>query len=617
MKKLTQKQKTKIILSGAAVVGAVAVILIINFILNVIYANKFYPGVKVAGVNISRLNKEQAEKIFQAKIQKFNSEGQKFFYQNKYVTLYTTTVSAADPDLNYEIVTFNLKQTLDQAYQIGRGKNFFDDIWQKMKLILNSQEIKVAYSVNQWEIKKILKNNFKDLEKYGRNPGIGYKNNKVIITKEKLGLVFDYQQAVEKFKSNLANLNFEPLELKLSLDQPDFKQNQAEFLIKEIKQIIGLSPIQIYATTTDSYGRPLKKNWNLSKAEMKKILELGWDKKHRQPKLIFNRQSLANFLSNINQEINRPVKEAKFKIANNRVVEFQASQPGQEINILATLKNFEDKIIQKKRPKAEIIIAKIEPQTTIEDINSLGIKSLIGSGSSDFSGSPKNRRHNIKVGTEALNGLLIAPGEKFSLNKALGKITPDKGYLPELVIKGNRTVPEYGGGLCQIGTTMFRLAINSGLPIIERKNHAYRVVYYEPAGTDATIYSPHPDVRFVNDTPNYLLLQTHIKDNSLIFEFWGTDDGRQVATTTPRIFNIRSPGPTKYIETPDLEPQKVKCIESAHNGADAEFTRTITYSNGEVKKEIWKSHYRPWQAVCLVGVEPNKAATSTSAIIKN
>jgi vancomycin resistance protein YoaR len=175
--------------------------------------------------------------------------------------------------------------------------------------------------------------------------------------------------------------------------------------------------------------------------------------------------------------------------------------------------------------------------------------------------------------------------------------------VTELVIKGDKTTPEYGGGLCQVGTTTFRVALNTGLPIIERRNHSYRVSYYEPAGTDATIYDPSPDLKFVNDTAGHILIQTKITGNTLRFEFWGTSDGRQVTQTKPEIYNITQPGPTKIVETQELAPGQKKCTESAHAGADTVFYRTITYMSGEKKEETWKSHYVPWQAVCLVGVE--------------
>jgi len=237
----------------------------------------------------------------------------------------------------------------------------------------------------------------------------------------------------------------------------------------------------------------------------------------------------------------------------------------------------------------------------------LGISDVLGTGTSDFKGSPRNRIHNIKTGAEILNGLLIKPGEKFSLITALGEIDGEHGFKQELVIKQNRTIPEFGGGLCQIGTTVFRTAIDGGLPIVERRNHSYRVSYYEPAGTDATIYSPSPDLKFSNDTGAHILIQTKIQGTKLIFEFWGKDDGREIAYTKPVIKNITNPPPPKYIKTTELPVGKKKKIETAHKGADAYFQYTVKYNdeNKEDINETFYSHYRPWAEVWMVG------ATST------
>jgi vancomycin resistance protein YoaR len=298
------------------------------------------------------------------------------------------------------------------------------------------------------------------------------------------------------------------------------------------------------------------------------------------------------------------------------VTEFQAAQSGVKINLEKSLAQWEFNLINLADVVSKIYTEEVAVKELTGNINNLGIKEVVGVGQSNFSGSPRNRIHNIKTGAAALNGLIIAPDEEFSLNKALGEISGETGYLQELVIKGNKTVPEFGGGLCQIATTMFRVALDAGLPILERSAHAYRVVYYEPAGTDATIYSPNPDLKFKNDTGGNLLLQTRVEGNNVVFEFWGESDGRKVTVGKPTIYNITSPGETKYIKTEDLKVGETKCIETAHNGADADLKRVITFVDGTIKEEGWHSHYRPWQAVCLVGVEKGTlTATSTAETI--
>ena len=168
-----------------------------------------------------------------------------------------------------------------------------------------------------------------------------------------------------------------------------------------------------------------------------------------------------------------------------------------------------------------------------KDFQALSFPDLLARGESNFAGSPANRRHNIAVATSKYNGLVIMPGEQFSFNQYLGAVDAANGYLPELVIKDNVTTPEYGGGICQVSTTAFRAAMESGLNIVERHNHSYPVAYYGTPGYDATVYSPSPDFKFTNDTAKPIYLKTHIIGTRVLFDVYGTSDGRQVTVNGP------------------------------------------------------------------------------------
>ena len=104
----------------------------------------------------------------------------------------------------------------------------------------------------------------------------------------------------------------------------------------------------------------------------------------------------------------------------------------------------------------------------------------------------------------------------------------------------------------------------------------------------------------------------------LYFDFWGKSDGRKAERTTPKVWGWTAPLPTKYIETLDLKPGEKKCTESSHQGVSAAFDYIVTYPNGEIKKTTFSSRYKPWQAVCLIGVEEltvDQTATTTSPLV--
>lgn len=326
--------------------------------------------------------------------------------------------------------------------------------------------------------------------------------------------------------------------------------------------------------------------------------------------LQFNESKIRDWLDKIATQIEKNPTDALFELDPERkkVIKFQIASQGIRIPREENAKRIAE-ALQIGIETATLAVSTVSPKiATAEAALQYGIKELLGRATTNYKGSPRNRVKNIARGAEILHGILIAPDEEFSLLEHLRPFTLENGYLSELVIKAaeGRTVPEIGGGLCQIGTTMFRTVLNAGLPITARRNHSYRVSYYEPpVGMDATIYDPAPDFKFKNDTGNWLLLTTYAdsKNMNVTFELWGTSDGRKAQTSEPEVSNFRKPPEAKIIETTDLAPGVKKCTERAHVGSDAKFTYTVTYSDGTVKEEEFFSRYRPWQEVCLVGVE--------------
>jgi len=258
--------------------------------------------------------------------------------------------------------------------------------------------------------------------------------------------------------------------------------------------------------------------------------------------------SLKKYLENAQNETRVNPENAKLTFSEGKVSAFAVSKNGFEINPEKSLEKIRSEL--EKNPYAkdiEIETNIMKPEVSSSDVAQYGIKELIATGISNFRGSPKNRIHNIGVGAKRFNGVLIKPGEEFSFIKTLGPVDKSTGYLPELVIKVDKTIPEYGGGMCQVSTTCFRAALNAGLKITARTNHAYPVQYYAPQGTDATVYIPNPDLRFVNDTPGYILIQTHIEGTQLTFDFYGTKDGRETKLVGPTITSRGAGGAMKTV----------------------------------------------------------------------
>lgn len=273
----------------------------------------------------------------------------------------------------------------------------------------------------------------------------------------------------------------------------------------------------------------------------------------KKSKFEFADKMISAFLDDLGRQFDKDPENAKLGIEDGRVSAFSLSNKGMQLDKEKSLKIILDRLENKDTTNPiELAYNEIDPEISTGAIENLGITSLIGEGRSNFRGSPKNRIFNINVATSRYNGVLIKPGAEFSFVQVLGPVDGEHGYLPELVIKKDKTEPEFGGGICQVSTTAFRAAIMSGLQITARRNHAYPVSYYNPQGMDATVYIPKPDLRFFNNTPGYILIQTKIEGTQLIFQFYGTDDGRKTNIIGPTITERNSDGSMKATFTQEV-----------------------------------------------------------------
>ena len=325
----------------------------------------------------------------------------------------------------------------------------------------------------------------------------------------------------------------------------------------------------------------------------------------------FDYQPISDFLKIAKERYEKPAKNALFKFENGKVVAFYKEEWGQKINeekFIVSLNQTIQKMTKDKKKDFFIYLPleKIEPEIKLSYINKFGIKEEIGVGKSDFTGSISSRIHNIILAASKFNGILIPPGKVLSFNETVGDISFLSGYQPAYIIKDGKTLLGDGGGVCQVSTTLFRAALNAGLPILERHSHAYRVSYYEndsPPGFDATVFAPFVDLKIKNDTKAHILIQTKIdKENNLLFFYlFGQKDGRKIEIEKPKIWDIVPPLPPKYQDDPTLKKGVIKQIDFPSWGAKANFHYKVV-KDGEVlfEKDFFSS-YRPWQAVYLVG----------------
>ncbi len=258
--------------------------------------------------------------------------------------------------------------------------------------------------------------------------------------------------------------------------------------------------------------------------------------------------------------------------------------------------------------QGHIKIDQAKPEKTLAETNDLGINQLIGFGDSHYDHSIPSRIHNVSITADKLSLNIVKPGEKFSFNQGIGKVSRATGYKPAYIIKNGRTILGDGGGVCQVSTTLFRALLDAGLDITKRLPHSYRVSYYEldrKPGFDATVYAGDVDLRFINNTDHHLLIYSQANSENLYMkvEIYGTDDGRTTEIKNYKKWGYRPPPPPQYIPEESLQPGVTKQIDWATSGIKSSFDWIVRNKDGEIIREkTYFSNYRPWSAKYLQGV---------------
>ncbi|MCL5410211.1 MAG: VanW family protein [Patescibacteria group bacterium] len=580
------------------------------------YHGQIYPGVKVAGQNLGGQTPNQAISLLD---QQFTNRVNQPLELN-----YHTSSNSFSIKINtYEASpSWDLSSQVDQAFQIGRTGNYFLDLIETFKALEGQYNFQpnIIFANQQKLIDQLTTIN-QAIKTDPVDAIIKFDQDQMQIIPSQTGSELDQPLLLQQISNYLTLQQTTPETLPTKIAQPNISTAKAESyrqILTEVKD----KPIKLhYQNSTWTIDQPtLYSLLDLSgKPPVLATITIGsqiftieqantGNNTLNNQTTSLDKSKLATYLQKVSTQINQPAKDAKFTYdpATGRATEFQAAQEGHQLDIDQTANLIMQALTTGENSNINLPVKVSPPKVTTASVNDLGIKDLLGEGVSNFAGSITNRIYNLTLAASRVNGVLVAPGDTFSFNQTVGEIDGSTGYKPAYVIKSGRTVLDDGGGVCQVSTTLFRALLNAGLPITDRTAHAYRVGYYEqgfPPGLDATVFAPTVDLKFKNDTAAYILIQSRVVGHTLYFDLYGTADGRQVSMTKPKITNQTPPPPDLRQDDPTLPVGEVKQVDWAAWGANVSFSRTVTRNGDTLISETWKSNYRPWQAVYLVGTK--------------
>jgi vancomycin resistance protein YoaR len=341
--------------------------------------------------------------------------------------------------------------------------------------------------------------------------------------------------------------------------------------------------------------------------------------------VVLSPAALRDLLVPVKDHVDRLPSNAKF-IFNDTTRQLdlmENSSVGRELDVDASITAINE-AIRRGEHTVPLVVNEAQPQVAATaTAEELGIRELVSSQTTYFYGSSAERIQNIQAAASRYHGILVAPGEIFSMGKYLGDVSLENGFAEALIIYGGRTIKGVGGGVCQVSTTLFRAVFYGGYPIVERYSHAYRVASYELtasggvdpglAGLDATVYFPLVDFKFTNDTPYWLLMETYVdvSARTITWKFYSTSDGRTVEWDTTGLTNVVSAPEPVFEVNQELRKNEMKQVDWAANGADVTVTRTVWRNGAVYLQDDITTHYEPWQAICEYGPDsknPEKLA---------
>lgn len=589
----------QVLLAGLFGIVLFVVVLVIFFLgFQIVYAGRIFPGVSVAGIDVSGMTPREAAQEIQRRItypqtgKLVLKDGERFWI-----------VTPAELGL-----ALDASASARAAFQIGRSGDPFTRLWEQSLTLASGKDVPPVLLLDQRVTFAYLNNLATQIDVPAKDATLQVEGTEVKVTPGQIGRKLDLNASLILVSVQMQTLKDAILNLYVQEEKPAILD--ASTAAEQARRILS-APLTLTLPANDNSGDG---PWTIPPEQLAQMLVIRRAEAdgNTRYQVGLNETYLLTYLSDLAPKLRRWPVNARF-IFNDDTRQLEVIQNaviGRELDVSASANFIQEKLAQGEHEIALQINYTNPPVTDEMTGEQLGITELVQATTTYFRGSSAARVQNIKAAASKFHGLLVAPGETFSMAQALGDITLDNGYAEALIIIGGQTIKGVGGGVCQVSTTLFRNAFFAGFPIVERHAHAYRVGYYEQtasghsdrlAGLDATVFVPLVDFKFVNDTPYWLLMETYINGYSLTWKFYSTKDGRSVEWDTTGPTNVVDPPETVYRENPDLKQGEIKQVEWAAKGADVTVTRRV-YKNGALYfSDRFFTHYEPWGEVFEYG----------------
>jgi vancomycin resistance protein YoaR len=567
--------------------------LILPYGLSLFFVGQAMPGVSVQGVPVAGQNEEAINIALEARYADFMRQPLTLSYAGQ----------TWAPTLEQLGVQLDTAQTTAAALELGRHGDPITRLQDLWRLWRHGLDLAPRLVIDQRQMQDYLLNLAPTIEQAPRDAALSLTTGKIIGTPSATGRQLLVDDNTAEITLALRTLTSQQVTLRTRLLEPTVDDKALQVAEARARKMLS-SPLKL------THG---ERDWVWDQERLAELLAV--ESVGERLIVQVDEEQLTKAVERLAQFVDSGSAEPRLRFTNDVVQIVQPGQIGWQLRQAEAAQVISTTLSQRQSAARTVALPvdDIQPQISAANLGELGIQELVGEGQSSFAGSAQYRITNIKAGAARMDGVLIAPDEEFSFNTQLGDVNAENGFVEGYAVIGNRTRLEWGGGVCQDSTTVFRAAFWAGLPITERHAHPFYISWYDRfgfgdygdgAGLDAAIFTGVSDLKFVNDTGNWLLMHAEADEANQILtvRLYGTKPNRTVTTRGPHISNeVAAPATPVYVDDPTRAAGTIYQSDVARNGRDILVERVILEDGFEVRRDSFFTRFKAWPNVFVRG----------------
>lgn len=556
------------------------------------YAGRVLPGVSVAGIDLGGASPDEAR----ARLANVPIEP-----AGLVLVVGSRTETAASDLLGRRVA---IDAAVDEAMAAGRQRGFLGDIGERLGLVREGRRLSLGVSVDETALAAWIAAAADEIRREPIDAAIFPTGAGWEMTMSVPGAALDEAAAADQVRVALLGgaAGTPRIVLPMRSIAPDLDDDDVALAIQAATRMTA----NVQLTLED-------KSWTIASKSLRGALVFT----QIQGRLatVMNGSRVEAAVRALNAKVNvAPRQTLLLKTRSGANFGYVPGIAGRTLGVAATARAVAELLAGRRdgtvdsATEVEAVTADVQPKVSNAQAAAIAPRmTRISTWTTRFAVGEKNGfGNNIVIPARLINGTVVRPGEIFDFWRAVGPVTPARGFRMGGIIQGGRTIPTgaIGGGICSASTTLFNAAVRAGFQVVERDNHSYYITRY-PLGLDATVSKSGgrsvQNMRFRNDTNVPIFIRGVAGSGWVRFEIYSQPIGRKVTFSRPSVSNVRR-AVDRVVRTNELRAGTRRRDETPANGMNVVVVRTVRDAGGRViHSDRFVSHYARVDGILLVG----------------